>query len=226
MTQKLNLIVLGGSRAFGTAFEDCDYDYYGVFTEDLRTVTGLHPYRETYTWQSGEVDCQFHELKKFLTLALKGNPTILDTLFSPYLICEDQVGTALRTHRRDFLSQRVLRSYLGYAEEQLNRFDRGVRIHSKGGQITGKFLRHAVRLLSGGLHLALTGEFLVRVSPYQLSLIYAVEQLEPEAAIGLVREMTQKLETAAITNEKLPEVPNEAAVAELLWEVRTQWIAS
>jgi len=53
---RINLVILGGSRAFGTAFPDCDWDYYGVFSYPLPQVVSLYPGRESYSWQAGDMD--------------------------------------------------------------------------------------------------------------------------------------------------------------------------
>ena len=53
---RINLVILGGSRAFGTAFPDCDWDYYGVFSYPLPQVVSLYPGRESYCWQAGDMD--------------------------------------------------------------------------------------------------------------------------------------------------------------------------
>jgi len=38
---RIHLVVLGGSRAFGTAFPDCDWDYYGIFGRPLKRVLAV-----------------------------------------------------------------------------------------------------------------------------------------------------------------------------------------
>jgi len=179
----INLVVLGGSRAFGTAFPDCDYDYYGVFTHSPKEFGGLYPPKESYQTCQGEMDYTFHELRKFCRLAVAGNPTILDTLFSPYVIYQDLVGRGLRGMCSSFLSKRILLAYLGYATNQLERYQRGVRLHSRQGTPNPKFVSHAARLLYGGLHLAKTGEFLVMLPDEGKELVLRLREGSPDRAI-------------------------------------------
>ena len=217
---QVNLVVLGGSRAFGTAFEDCDYDYYGLFTFSAREFTSLYPSRESYQFFPSEnVDCSFHELGKFCRLALNGNPTIIDTLFAPLVIYQDAVGKRLREIRDAFLSTRVLSAYVGYATNQLERYRRGSRLHSKGGSLNPKFMSHAVRLLYGGLHLARTGEFLVQLPDEGRELVLSTRDMPPEEAISQVEVMLNCLLWAK-DHSDLPKSPTTEAVQQMVFQAR------
>jgi len=220
---RIHLVVLGGSRAFGTAFEDCDYDYYGIFTRPLERILSLRGMgRESYQSKLGEDDYTFHELGKFMRLALKGNPTTLDFLYSPYVVFQDDVGEQLRYMRKGFLSKRVLDSYLGYAYNQLDRFDRGVRLHSKGGQATAKFLSHAIRLLYGGIHLATTGEYVVALPVGVVEKIRSLRSgdMKPDIAIGWMQSLADDLKEKRSKTTLLPAEPDELPLERFLYLVR------
>ena len=217
----MHLVVLGGSRAFGTAFPDCDYDYYGVFTRPLSDILSIRAGtgRDSYQHQTEEQDFTFHELGKFLKLALKGNPTILDTLYSPYVTYADGIGRWLHEHRYRLLSKRVLRSYVGYAGNQLDRYDRGVRLHSATGKATAKYLSHAIRLLWGGLHLAQYGDFTVRLPKAVIEQIQLIRLQQPTSVIGQMQDMLDKLKQA-IPTAAIRDAPDEKYFDDFLYRVR------
>lgn len=229
--RRIHLVVLGGSRAFGTAFPDCDWDYYGIFGRPLKRVLAVDaPSKDSYQWAFDDKDFIFHEIGKFLRLALKGNSTVLETLFSPELIWEDAVGHALRSIRHQFLSRRILYAYLGYAKDQLRRYREGKGLHSRRGELDAKFLTHALRLLDGGIHLMLTGRFQVRLPELKAQEIIALRNSSKEEAVRLIEEQTQILErmvTEGLTRAErrecgyvLPEEPNVEAANSFLYVCR------
>jgi predicted nucleotidyltransferase len=231
-TRRIHLVVLGGSRAFGTAFPDCDYDYYGVFGRSLRTVLSANPpSKDSYQWVIGDDDYTFHEMGKFLRLALKGNSTVLETLFSPIVVYEDRAGHLLRSIRHQFLSRRVLYAYLGYAKDQARRYHEGKSLHSRHGDLDAKFLTHALRLLYGGIKLMTTGQFVVQLDAPTVNDILALRDMSyKDGAVKLIEEQTAILErmvTEGLTKAEkrecpkvLPEEPNIEAANSFLYAYR------
>lgn len=230
--RQIHLVVLGGSRAFGTAFPDCDWDYYGIFSRPLRSVLAVHPpSKDSYQWAFDDKDFIFHEIGKFMRLALKGNSTMLETLFSPIVIYEDQVGRALRSIRYQFLSKRIIYAYLGYAKDQMRRYKEGKGLHSRRGELDSKFLTHALRLLYGGIKLMLTGRFVVKLDASTANDILALrDSATKEGAVRLIEEQTAILErmveeglTKAEKREcgyVLPDEPNTKAANDFLYACR------
>lgn len=78
------LKTLVGSHAHGLAVEGSDYDYRSVFavpTEDLLSIWSPAKYN---SWsESPDVDDSGYEIKHFLSLALKCNPSILEVFKAP-----------------------------------------------------------------------------------------------------------------------------------------------
>lgn len=230
--RRIHLVVLGGSRAFGTAFPDCDWDYYGIFGRPLKDILSIGgPSKDSFQWGYNDKDFIFHEIGKFLQLALKGNSTVLETLFSPELTWEDRVGHALRSIRHQFLSKRVLYAYLGYAKNQTRRYHEGKGLHSRRGELDAKFLTHALRLLHGGINLMLTGRFSVRLPEGKVKEIVALrDKVSKQEAIRLIEEQTTILErmvTEGLTRAErrecgyvLPAAPNLDAANSFLYAYR------
>lgn len=225
--RNIHLVVLGGSRAFGTAFPDCDWDYYGLYGEPLERLLSVTPPRkDSYQVAMGDMDLTFHEVAKFLRLALKGNPTVLEIVFAPdeFVVYEDNVGRLLRGISGAFLSKRVLRSYLGYANEQIQRFDHAKPVHSRKGAPDAKFLSHAVRLLYGGLHLARTGKFMVKLDEVGLALVNEAKRgaATPADVMMKVRALRDSLVSELDAGPQVPEEPNVRLAEEFLWWYRMQ----
>jgi predicted nucleotidyltransferase len=70
---------IGGSQAYGLDTDQSDFDRYGVFLAPTRSILGIYPIHETLTQTAP--DSTMHELGKFVRLAIKANPTILDLLY-------------------------------------------------------------------------------------------------------------------------------------------------
>jgi len=83
---------VGGSRAFGCASPESDYDVHGVYLLPLEEVLGLGRPNETleqkteHPEEQVEVDIATHDLRKFVMLLLKGNGNVLEDLYSPLVV--------------------------------------------------------------------------------------------------------------------------------------------
>ena len=111
---------LHGSRAYGLAREDSDWDYKGVLVGPASWYFGFKAAPEQLELGPDHV---LYELRKFVRLAATSNPSIIEVLFAH----EDDhtrlsaVGRRLLDARRAFLSRRVEKAFAGYAESQLGR---------------------------------------------------------------------------------------------------------
>lgn len=116
--------VVAGSRLYGTHRDDSDYDYRGVCLAPIPSLIGLDPTFEQLE-QSTPADRVITELRKFLGLALNNNPNILDTLFAPKSKWAKSTHDWLTIYnlRGTVLSQKVRKTYAGYATAQLKRIE-------------------------------------------------------------------------------------------------------
>lgn len=81
-TEILKVIV--GSVAHGLANENSDIDYRGVFIVPTSDLLKIGPHINQTSWIEAKVDDTSWEIGKFLFLATKCNPTILETFLSPF----------------------------------------------------------------------------------------------------------------------------------------------
>lgn len=160
-----------GSNAYGLATPDSDLDYMAVYLEPQETFLGLRLIQDkdlTVHDTSVTIDTTAHEMGKFMRLALKSNPSILELLWLPdwaYTHITPQ-GEALLDNRHWFASAELVRNaYLGYATQQFKLFKRDGNFGSDMKKRTEKHARHLYRLLIQGFELYRTGELNVELSP-------------------------------------------------------------
>jgi len=122
---RLILVAVTGSRAYGTNRPDSDYDYKGVCVPPHQYRMGfLHKFDQLEVKQP--IDCTIFNVIKFVQMAAACNPNILDVLFAhgdDLVVC-NHVGQILRNARQDFLSKKASASFRGYAMSQIKRIKR------------------------------------------------------------------------------------------------------
>lgn len=164
-----NILLQGivGSQAYGLADENSDTDRLGLFAYPTEKILGLGSPAQSVV--STDPDITYHEAAKFVSLALKCNPTVLELLWlSEYEIRTAQ-GDALVRLRPAFLSWGFVRNaYLGYATQQFrrleNRSEQGDHSFSADTKKrTAKHARHLARLVRQGMALWHDGELHVRL---------------------------------------------------------------
>lgn len=120
-----------GSHLYGMATAASDVDEVRVFIPDPAHALGLQ-HAETIVLQSnpkaknrpGDTDVTLHDVRKFIALAAKANPTALEVLFAlPHVDSEHawSEGKCLTDNRTLFLSQKIRASFGGYAKDQLDK---------------------------------------------------------------------------------------------------------
>lgn len=157
---------VAGSTAHGLARAGSDEDLHGVFAWPTAASWGFSKPAESITGHEPQ-DYSYHELEKFLKLALANNPTILELLYlESYKNVKEVWGEELLTHRKKFLHTKgVKNSYLGYAESQFRKIGQRAdgTFSSDTKNRTAKHARHLFRLLEQAQYLLETGEMKVRV---------------------------------------------------------------
>ncbi len=210
-----------GSKAYGLAGDGADDDLRGIYLPPARLQWSLYAVPEQIESQSETHDEVYWELEKFLLLALKANPNVLETLWTPLVLHSTPLADELRSMRSTFLSQHLFKTYSGYVLSQFRRMAAAVR---SGGAYKPKHAMHLVRLLHSGIHALRTGEILVDVSPRREELLHiksGVLQFDEvkQLALALEREFQ-----AAFGETKLPEQPDFARVNDFLIRARRSMV--
>lgn len=163
MSRPLDIVleVVTGSRLYGTALVDSDYDSIGVYIEPPELMLGLHR-EEHRTEQHDDTDRRLYGLRKFAGLAAKGSPQVLEVFFSePRGIT--RAGVEICDAFPMFVSKRIGSAFLGYLDSQRRALtgQRGARV--KRPELVAehgydvKFAAHAIRLGMEGLEFIRTG---------------------------------------------------------------------
>ena len=207
-----------GSRAFGLSTADSDDDLRGIYLPPARLHWSLFQLPEQLELNDGGADEVYWELEKFVRLALKANPNVLETLWTPDVLHADAVADRLRELRDAFLSRHLYKTYSGYVLSQFRRMKNAV---DKTGRYKPKHAMHLIRLLHSGIEALRTGQIRIDVSEHrdELMLIrsgaWTFEQARARAL-----QLDQEFQAAFLTTT-LPEQPDIRCVDEfLVWARR------
>lgn len=213
-----NVILEGitGSKAYGLATKDSDTDLKGVFVAPTSDILGLKTVKETI--DHTDPDYSYHEVGKFIKLAMKGNPTILEMLFLTDYTKLSEEGSILVANRHKFLSNIIYKSYGRYAISQARRLNaRGDSFSSDTKHRYAKHARHCFRLLWQGRELLETGNLTVHVTPEQRKELFDIGDLP-------VSQLVDRFELEFSEFDKiesvLPDEPDKKAINVLLLNIR------
>ncbi len=134
-----------GSQAYGLAGDDSDIDRRGIYLPpaDLRSsLYGAPDQLENDGTQEA-----YWEPRKFLVLALKANPNVLECLYTPMVEKATPLAENLLGMRSIFLSRMVYQTYNGYVLSQFKKMQSDLR---NQGQVKWKHVMHLIRLLLSG----------------------------------------------------------------------------
>jgi len=115
---KILYAVESGSRAWGFASKDSDYDVRFIYVPDITHYFDIRNLKDSIEVMDGDLDFAGWELKKTLGLLYKGNPPLLEWLLSPLIYKEDpEAIPELRTLSRGYYdAKKAIYHYLHMAE--------------------------------------------------------------------------------------------------------------
>ena len=155
-----------GSRAYGLNHEGSDIDRRGVYVPPADLQWSLYGVPEQLEFRDSE-EC-YWELQKFIGLALKANPNILECLFTPIVEKTTEIGDALLNRRGIFLSKLVYQTYNGYVMSQFKKLEQDIRAK---GELNWKHAMHLIRLLLQGISILDAGHVPVGVAEHRSDLL-------------------------------------------------------
>ena len=216
-----------------------DRDEMAIFLEPAEFLVGLRLARTGSRWSTfehfiersqpegsrsgpGDLDLVSYTLRKWLRLALSGNPTVLLLLFSPpesLLVCTAR-GEALRALAPAIVSRQAGPRYLGYLRAQKERLlgTRGQRRVNRPELIAAhgfdtKYAMHVVRLGYQGIELLTTGRLTLPMPEPVRSRIMQIrlgERSEDEV-VAEIEDVERRLVQASEASP-LPEQPDHERV--------------
>lgn len=132
--------------------------------------------------QPGDLDLTIYGLRKFLRLAMQGNPQLIQMLFVPRELCvyRNSLGADLQALAPLIISRQAGKRYLGYLEAQRMRLlgERGQKkvnrpeLEERFGFDT-KYAMHILRLGFQGVELMTTGKLTLPMPEEHRAFVYA-----------------------------------------------------
>lgn len=218
------LRVIVGSRAYGLDNELSDTDYATVFAYPTDALLSLQMPDGTEQPPNlvGEgQDSGVWEVKKFMQMALSGNPTVLETLWTDTVVEASPFGESLRALRHYFLSRKVIGAYGGYATQQAQKLERKYLAEGEMTYAMWKHLAHMCRLMIAGTHAVRTGEILVRLPEEDRNTVLRIKRGLCERSWAMRRfEKYRTTFELAVPTTVLPAKPDIAQINRLLLDIR------
>lgn len=204
-----------GSRAFGLGTEESDTDRRGIYLPSADLHWSLYGVPEQLENERTE-EC-YWELQKFLVMALKGNPNILECLYTPLVEFVTPLGQELLAMREAFLSRLVYQTYNGYVMSQFKRMEADLR---NQGKVKPKHVMHLIRLLLSGIHVLREGFVPVDVGQHRERLFAIKKEEMPWDDIEAWRKQLHAEFDRALEETNLPERPDYERANEFLVRAR------
>lgn len=242
MNKSISEIILEavvGSTVHGLAVQDGleDLDLLAVAIEKPTAILG---FAQCDTWvertkpdgvrsEAGDIDRSVYGLRKFLTLALRGNPTILLAFFVPpeFLKVQTPIGKSLQALAPLIVSKQVYQPYRGYMRQQHERLLglRGQRNITRPELVQAygydtKYAAHIIRLGLQGGELLNSGRLTLPMHPAARELCRSIRMggLTLAQVSELIIQAESELE-AAFARSTLRLWPDKPRVED--WMLRT-----
>lgn len=208
-----------GSRAYGLDSDESDTDRRGIYLPPAELHWSLYGVPEQL--ENPQTEEVYWEIQKFLTLALKANPNILECLYTPLVEHASPLAQRLLEMRQAFLSTMVYQTYNGYVMSQFKKLQADLR---NKGAVKWKHVMHLLRLLISGITVLREGYVPVWVEEHRERLLSIRNGLVPiEEVEGWRVALHHEFDRAA-ENTSLPSKPDYGAANALLLDARQSMV--
>lgn len=204
-----------GSRAYGLDGEESDIDRRGIYLPPAEMHWSLYGVPEQL--ENDATQEAYWELQKFLVLALKANPNVLECLFTPIVETVTPLGQELLDMRDCFVSRLVYQTYNGYVMSQFKKMQTDIR---NQGQVRWKHVMHLIRLLISGITVLREGFVPVQVGAHRPALLSIKAGQMRWEEVEAWRCALHVDFDRAFEQTSLPEKPNYERVNQFLMKAR------
>lgn len=204
-----------GSRAYGLDDEQSDTDRRGLYLPQAQMHWSLYGVPEQL--ENDATQETYWELQKFIVLALKANPNVLECLYTPIVEFATPLAQELLSIRKVFLSKLVFQTYSGYVASQFKKMQVDIR---NQGRVKWKHVMHLIRLLISGTDVLREGELVVRVRDQHEQLIAIKRGEWTFAQADSYRNQLQVEFERAFQETSLPDRPDYERANAFLIEAR------
>lgn len=214
---------ISGSHLYGWESKDSDIDIRGCFVLDKTEFLGLKNPKEVIEIK-GKEDIVLFEVKKLISLALKGNCNILEEINAPQFYKQADFLKLKQLVNNAFGKNGIYNSYRGLAEFNYKRFI------LRGRNTIKKYL-YVFRGLMAGIYCLETG--LIKPNIEELNKYFKIKEVTKLLEIkrnGLENEPLKDLEDGVLDKKindlfdkidraylkcKMPEVPTDKEIDEV-----------
>jgi uncharacterized protein len=208
-----------GSRAYGLSTAASDLDRRGIYLPPAELHWSLYGVPQQLAYPQSE-EC-YWELQKFLVLALKANPNVLECLYTPLVETVTPLAEELLARRTIFLSKLVYQTYNGYVLSQFKKLEQDLRSR---GHLRWKHAMHLIRLLLSGITILQEGWVPVHVTEHRERLL-AIRQAQLSwEEVNAWRLRLHREFDAAFAATQLPERPDYTQANAFLIKARRSMV--
>jgi hypothetical protein len=204
-----------GSRAYGLDDHESDTDRRGIYLPPADLNWSLAGSPEQLENEDNQ-EC-YWELRKFLIMALKANPNILECLYTSLVEHASPLAQELLGMRDCFLSQLVYQTYNGYVLSQFKKLEQDLR---NTGSVKWKHAMHLIRLLLSGVTVLRERVVRVRVEEERDRLMVIRRGEMPWEKVNAWRLQLHYQFDAAFRDTRLPERPDYRRANDFLIKAR------
>lgn len=198
-----------GSRAYGLATDDSDTDRRGIYLPPADMHWSIYSVPD----QLNDGEDTYWEIQKFIMLALKANPNILECLNSPMVELSTPIMDEIREQRGIFISRLIYQTYNGYVMSQFRKIMQRI---SQKKEINWKHAMHLIRLLISGTMALKEGFIPIDMSEHRDQLLAIRNGEVAWSEVNLWRLHLHEEFDHVYENTALPERPDYAAANRLL----------
>lgn len=206
-----------GSRAYGLERDGSDVDRRGIYLAPASMHWSVYGVPEQL--ENDDTQECYWELEKFIKLALKANPNVLEALYTPQVEHAEPIAVRLRDERAVFLSRLVYQTFNGYAMSQFKKMEHD--FHA-GALVKWKHAMHLIRLLRSGIAVLRGGGLPVRVETGREELLAIRDGLVAWEDVDALRVSLHAEFERAFRASTLPDRPDYERANELLISARAE----
>jgi len=208
-----------GSRAYGLDDDASDTDHRGVYPPPAKLHWSLYGVPEQL--ENDAKQEVYWEAQKFIVMALKANPNVLECLNTTVVEHATPLARELLAMRAGFLSKMVYQKYNGYVMSQFKKLQADLR---NKGQVKWKHVMHLLRLLLAGVTILEEGHVPVNVGPHRDRLLAIKRgELSFEECEAWRRQLHEQFDRA-FERTTLPERPDYTAANDWLLKARRSMV--
>lgn len=229
----LQYLSIAGSHAYGTAVEGSDLDIRGWYFPPVSDIIGIHDKASSVVQYTLD-DVVFYTFHKFVHLLAQCNPNVVEQVGvnSACRIYQSHTATLLLDNLDLFLSKRAYKTFGGYAQTMLKRFEQGdsenqTMGHRNRKATTAKQLKHLmhlIRLYYMGIDI-LKNHQVITYRVYEHDLLMSIRH--GEVPISQIFKLRDKLEVEmqeAYEKSTLPQSAQIDKIDELVTGITLDYI--